>query len=184
MKTTIAIIGVCVAFYGNVQAQTNQPVQPAKLISKNLNPFSIKFPNPLKTRSGRNYNDVELQEVKPDKINVVYYDDNGLFQTDFIQLSDLPPDLQSQFGYVTDKNAPTNVVQKSTFVMTPELQKYYDQQILERRQMEADEAAKQAEEAKEAEKEREDKEKADAALLEAQKPPVQVNVIQQQQQQQ
>jgi hypothetical protein len=127
---------------------------------------------------------VELQEVKSDKINVVYYDDNGLYQTDFIQLSDLPADLQSQFGYVPDKNAPTNVVQKSSFVMTPELRKYYDEQILERRQMEADEAAKQAEAAKEAEKAREDKEKADAALLEAQKPPVTIYVNQVQQQQQ
>jgi hypothetical protein len=111
-------------------------------------------------------------------------------QMDNINLADLSDDLQKQFGYVPSKTVQTNdnqsLLSSTPSGMTPsELRWYYANSTLQRRQDEADEAARQAEIAKEqaaeALKERtiEAQEKeAQAAMIQAQKPPDQVNVIQ------
>jgi hypothetical protein len=198
VKTAIAIIGLCVAITGHGLAQTNRVSTNATIKAAAQKPKPFVMPDEITTLSGKTYEGVKLQSATANEIYITYIDNESVMQADNIKLANLPPDLQKHFKYDQKKAALADAKEKeeeaklvSNGGMTPSQARiYYYNNTLERRQDEADAAAAAA-----AEKEKEEEElnerqveareqAAQAPMIQAQKPPDQVNVIQVQQQQQ
>jgi hypothetical protein len=190
MKTTIAIVGLCVVFCGHALGQTNQ-IATNNPIAAAIKPKQFVMPDELTTRSGVTYRDIKLLTVSPNKINIRYFDDDGVMQLANITLADLPDDMQKAFGYDPQKAAIADAKEKAdeklfaprAGMTSSELKNYYYTNTLERRQEQADQAALQAQLARQ---QWEDslKERQIEAQERAATNSTQINVIQQQQQQQ
>jgi len=197
MKATIAIFALCVACAGHARCQTNS--NPKALVVTHRTPMTVVLPDPLTTTSGKKYTHIKLVKVCPSYITISYVNEDSAFDLENVRLEQLSTNLQVQFGYdptnamlydaMEDKKA---ALLSNSSGMTPSERRWYNyNQVLLRRQDEADEAARQAAIAEKArqdalqEREVEAKERAARAAAEqAEKPPAQNNTIIIQQQQQ
>jgi hypothetical protein len=189
MKTGLAVIGVCVAFYGYALAQTNQTNQTTTntaVMAAKTKPFVM--PDKITTRSGRVYQEVKLQTFNASEINIRHFDGEGVMQIDNIKLADLPDSLQKAFGYDPKKAVAYDEKEKTrekifsnanSGMSQSELRRYYYTNTLDRRIDEIDEQIRKAEIAEKVRQEmlkeravQAQEEAARAATLQALNPPV------------
>ena len=175
-------------FDGSLLAQTNQvstnAINPAIANTKSEN--RIILPDYFIDRLGNHYRDATVMSVEPDSVELSYYNYDKDLCRKKIKLTILPDEVQKMFGY--NSSPPILVGPKNPIPQTYEQKMMEYNMIIERREWEAQQAqikAKQEAEEAQARKDQELREREVAAKeQEANKPPIQVNVIQLQQQQQ
>jgi hypothetical protein len=202
MKTTIVIIGLCVAIMGHALAQTNQivapidtnaPIQALPVVAK---PKPLVIPKEITTRAGTVYKNIKIERVDPGGLTVSYPMAGGGFGITKINFYELSPELQMQYGYdaqtaaafqsgekqaIAQWGAKMTADEKEAKIIIAEREKR--EEVEARQKAEAAAAAKKLRWAAELkEREIEAKERAAAAAeYQATHPPA---IIQQQQQQQ
>jgi hypothetical protein len=105
MKTTIVIIGLCVANMGHALAQTNQnvapiddnaPIQALPTVAKSK---PLVMPKEITTRAGKVYKNIKIERVDPSGLTVSFSMAGGGLGITKITFDQLPPDLQMKYGY-------------------------------------------------------------------------------------
>jgi hypothetical protein len=105
MKTTIVIIGLCVAIMGHALAQTNQigapidtnaTIQALPTVAK---PKPLVMPKEITTRAGKVYKNTKIERVDPSGITISYSMVGGGLGIAKITFDQLPTDLQRAYGY-------------------------------------------------------------------------------------
>jgi hypothetical protein len=193
MKTTIAIIGLCVVLLGNASAQTNQIATNATIKVAAIKPKPFVMPDTLVTKNGDTYQSVKLLQSDPSEITISYSDNENVVQIANVPLEDLPDDLKYHFGYDVKKAADFTAKQEaheklfantSGGMSSAELRQYNYNSTIERRQNELQEQITQAEIAEKVRQEmlkeravEAQEEAARAATIQATAPPAQTVIV-------
>jgi hypothetical protein len=179
MKTTIAVIGLCVAITGHAPGQTNHVDSPS-IIQQPIK----KSADELVTKTGVVYKKFKIEKSDPSGLVISYAPDKGGIGIAKVPFNELSDELQQHYGYDRTNAAKFDLAQKQAMGQLREQLLTDDQKTKEKRAAEdaADaQAAKQKKEDELREREIAAKEKAaTAAMIQASNPPV---MIQQQQQQ-
>ena len=118
MKTTIVIIGLCVAIMGHALAQTNQIVAPIDtntpiwalpMVAK---PKPLVRPNEITTRAGTVYKNIKIERVDPSGLTVRYSMAGGGLGITKITFDKLPDDLQKKYNYDPQQAATFEIKQQ------------------------------------------------------------------------
>jgi len=196
MKTTIVIIGLCVAYMGHALAQTNQivasidtnaPIHALPVVAK---PKPLIMPKEITTRAGIVYKNIKIERVDPSGLTVSFSMAAGGLGITKITFDQLPPDLQMKYGYDSQAAAKFQSGEKQAAAQWAAKMTADEKEgkiiIAEREKQEEVEARQKAEAAKKAADEERKIKAAElaaaAAAYRATHPPV--IIIQQQQQQQ
>ncbi|MGA3283501.1 MAG: hypothetical protein ABSD57_03450 [Verrucomicrobiota bacterium] len=113
MKTALAIFSICVAFFGQTQAQTNQTLPTTNALQPKTQAkaaAAIDFrPNPpfdsncVTTVSGKVYEKIQVSKVEPDGVVVSYTPKEGGMAITKISFEELPDDWRDHYGYSPQK---------------------------------------------------------------------------------
>lgn len=93
MKTTIAIMGVCVVFYGQALAQTNRIATNAPIAK------TVGSSNEIVTVNGDVYKQVKIEKIDPSGIVITYSVAGGGLSIARLKFTDLPEQIQKRCGY-------------------------------------------------------------------------------------
>ena len=160
MKTTIVIIGLCVAIAGHALAQTNQVVAPIdtnatiQALPMVAKPKPVVMPKEITTRAGKVYKNTKIERVDPSGITISYSMAGGGFGITKITFDQLSPELQKQYGYNSQEAAKFQSGEKQAAAQWGAKMTTNEQAakiiIAEREKQEEQEAKQKAEEAKKA----------------------------------
>jgi len=194
------MLGLCVALSehsfaqtNHVNAQTSDSPAIGFATVKTNSSTPPKFPTEFTNHSGKVYRHVRVVQVYPNEIVISCVDPDNVRGLESVNFKELSPELQKYYGYDPKKAAAYEEKERQRREMfspspsiSPSERRWRDyNKAIERREMEAEQARREAEIARQkfedelkVRKVQAQEAAAAAAIIEAEKPPPQINVIQ------